>query len=467
MTAGELTTSDLERLAKELGADPHHKVLQNALTRNQVDAVALDHDVMVSAQRSMSHQLDDWAVTDQQQSGRCWLFAGLNLLRVGAARELGVKDFEFSQNHLLFWDKLEKANFWLEAVIETASREVDDRTVAHLLTDPTGDGGQWNMFVALVRKYGLVPKSAMPETVASSSTGQMNRDLTHVLRQAARDLRARAASGDDVDQLRAAKATLLSTVHRMLSLHLGTPPATVDWQWRDKDKGFHRVGVLTPQEFAQRYVTLPLDDYVSLVDDPRATSPRGRVFTVEFLGNVVDAPPVTYLNVEIDLIKRLARESIVAGEPVWFGCDVDQMYEKDNGVWDAALYDYDAVYGTTTDLHKADRLLHGATMMTHAMLLTGVDVIDRPEAAAAPEAPELPQAPEGSGEPVSRRWRVENSWGDKDADKGFHTMNDSWFAEHVFEIAVRRDALPEHLRARLADEPLVLPAWDPMGALAR
>jgi bleomycin hydrolase len=449
MHNASLTSGDLEQLAKELAADPQHKLLQNALTRNHVDAVALDHDVLVSADRTMSHQLDDWSVTNQKQSGRCWLFAGLNLLRVGAAEKLGVKDFEFSQNHLLFWDKLEKANFWLEAVIETASREVDDRTVAHLLTDPTGDGGQWNMFVALVRKYGLVPKSTMPETVASSNTRQMNRDLTSVLRQAARDLRVRAAGGDDVDQLRAGKSTVLATVHRMLSLHLGTPPETVDWQWRDKDKGFHRDGVLTPQEFAQRYVTVPLDDYVSLVDDPRDSSPRERVFTVEFLGNVLDAPQVTYLNVGIDLIKRLARESIVAGEPVWFGCDVDQMYEKETGVWDAALYDYDAVYGTTTDLAKADRLLHGATMMTHAMLLTGVDVVDTEDAG-----------------PTARRWRVENSWGEKDADKGFYTMNDSWFAEHVFEIAVRRDALPPELRARLGDEPLVLPAWDPMGALA-
>ena len=449
MTAGELTTADIERLAKELAADPTHRLVQNALTRNQVDDIALDRERFVSAQRSMSHQLDDWAATNQKQSGRCWLFAGLNLLRVGAAERLGVKDFEFSQNHLLFWDKLEKANYWLEAVIATVDRDVDDRTVAHLMSDPTGDGGQWNMFVALVHKHGLVPKSAMPETVASSSTRQMNRDLTAVLRQSARDLRARAESGDAASDLRERKASTLATIYRMLALHLGTPPATVDWQWTDKDKGFHRYGVLTPQEFAERYVTIPLDSYVSLVDDPRASSPRDHVFTVEHLGNVADGTRVTYLNVGADLIKRLARESIVGGEPVLFGCDVGQMYEKDSGVWDAALYDYDALYGTTTDLDKADRLLHGATMMTHAMLLTGVDVI------------------ETDGAATSRRWRVENSWGDEKGDKGFNTMNDSWFDEHVFEIAVRRGSLPADLLARLDDDPLVLPAWDPMGALAR
>jgi bleomycin hydrolase len=448
-TQGELTIDHLQRLAKEIAADPKHRMLQNALTRNEVDEVALDRALTVSAERSMSHQLDDWAATNQKHSGRCWLFAGLNLLRVGAARSMDVTEFEFSQNHLLFWDKLEKANFWLEGIIATSDRDVDDRTVAHLMSDPIGDGGQWNMFVALVRKHGLVPKSAMPETVASSSTRQLNRDLKAVLRQAARDLRDRAAAGASGDDLRDQKDETLRTVYRMLSLHLGTPPETVSWQWRDKDKGFHRDDTVTPQDFAQRYVDLDLDSYVCLVDDPRASSPRNHVFTVEHLGNVVSGEPVIYLNVEMPLIKRLARESIVGGTPVWFGCDVGQMSEKEEGVWDAHLFDYDAVYDIHTDFDKADRLLYGATAMTHAMLLTGVDVVGEGDDALA------------------RRWRVENSWGTEKADKGFWTMNDSWFAQHVFEIAVPKAALPADLLPVLDTEPIVLPAWDPMGALAR
>jgi bleomycin hydrolase len=447
-TQGELTSDHLERLGKEFAVDSKNRLLQNVLTRNEVDEIALDRALAVSAERSMSHQLDDWAATNQHKSGRCWLFAGLNLLRVGAARKMDLGEFEFSQNHLLFWDKLEKANFWLEGVIATSGRAVDDRTVAHLMGDPIGDGGQWNMFVALVSKHGLVPKSTMPETVASSSTRQLNRDLKVVLRQAARDLRERAAAGASEDDLRDQKDDTLRTVHRMLSLHLGTPPETVSWQWTDKGKGFHRDETITPQEFAQRYVDLDLDSYVCLVDDPRPSSPRNHLFTVEHLGNVVSGNPVTYLNVEMSLIKRLARESIVGGTPVWFGCDVGQMMEKEEGVWDARLFDYDAVYDIRTEFDKADRLLYGATAMTHAMLLTGVDVVGEGDAAQA------------------RRWRVENSWGTDKADKGFWTMNDSWFGEHVFEIAVPRSALPAELLPVLDTEPIVLPAWDPMGALA-
>ena len=435
-----LTADQLALFEKEFASNPQYRVMQNAVTQTPVNSIALDRQIVTSMDHSVSNLLDDWKVTNQKKSGRCWLFAGLNLLRAGAAEKLGVKDFEFSQNYLLFWDKFERSNFFLEAIIDTADRDADDRTVAHLLSDPIGDGGQWNMFVALVRKHGLVPKSAMPETESSSATAQLNDALRKLLRQGARDLRA--LDGDETRRDR--KREILTTVHRVLSIHLGTPPQKFLWQWKDTDKGFHRDGWTTPTEFAAAYVQLPVDEYVCLVHDPRESSPVGRTFTVDFLGNVIDAPPVVYLNVEIDLIKQLTQDAIVGGEPVWFGCDVGKQMNSDLGFWDAKLYDYSAIYDTEFTLDKAERLVHHETLMTHAMLFTGVDVVD--------------------GEP--RRWRVENSWGDEKADSGFWTMNDSWFGEHVFEVAVRRSALPADLQARLDEPPIVLPAWDPMGALA-
>ncbi|GAA2756035.1 aminopeptidase C [Actinopolymorpha rutila] len=440
-----LTTDDVALLRKSFTRNPAYRLVQNALTQTTLDDLTLDREIVVRTDHSVSHLLDDWTATNQKNSGRCWMFAGLNLLRVEAMRRMNLKSFEFSQNHLMFWDKLERANYFLEAIIDTADRDLDDRTVAFLLQDVAGDGGQWNMFAALVRKHGLVPKSAMPETQSSSSTGRMNSVLRQLLRQGARDLRALAAGDGGTDAARSHKRQLLDVVHRALCMHLGTPPETFTWQWTDKDRVFHRDGDLTPLEFAQRYVGIPIDDYVCLVHDPRETSPRGRTFTVDRLGNVVGGGAVVYLNVDVAVMKRLARNSIVNGEPVWFGCDVGKMMRRDIGIWDADLYDVGSVYDTTFDLDKAERLLYHETAMTHAMLFTGVDV---------------------DGEMI-RRWRVENSWGDKDADKGFYTMNDSWFDEYVFEIAVHRDALPEDLRAALAEEPIVLPAWDPMGALAR
>ena len=438
-----LGNEDLELLRKEFSSNPAYRLTQNAVTKVGLDDVAINREVVNATSHALSIALDDWKVTNQERSGRCWLFAGLNLLRVGAMRKMGLKEFEFSQNFVMFWDKLERANYFLEAIIETADRDVDDRTVAFLLDSAANDGGQWNMFVALVDKHGLVPKAFMPETHSSSNTGRMNSVLRNLLRQGAKTLRHACARS--AEEARAEKAEILAVVHRVLCIHLGTPPSQFDWQWIDSDRTFHRDGALTPREFARRYVELPLDEYVCLVHDPRPQSPTGRTFTVEYLGNVVGAPPVTYLNVEAPVMKGLAVRALESGEPVWFGCDVGKMMSNDFGIWDTALFEYPALYDTTFHLDKADRLLYHDTEMTHAMLFTGVDLAD--------------------GRP--RRWRVENSWGSDKGKDGFFTMNDPWFDEYVFEIAARRSQLTDELRRALDQEPIVLPAWDPMGALAR
>jgi len=420
--------------------------MQNAVTRTAVDDVALNRQVVTSTDHTFSHHLDDWEVTNQKSSGRCWMFAGLNLIRVGAMKKMKLKKFQFSQNHTLFWDKLERANYFLTQIIDTADRDVDDRVVAYLLDRPLDDGGQWNMFVSVIAKHGLVPQAVMPETQSSSNTRRMNSILQSLLREGAATLRALAGEGADQAGLSDAKAKIVESVYRVLCIHLGTPPDKFDWQWKDEDKRFHRDGELTPLEFARLYCTLPLEDFVCLVHDPRPTSPTGKTFTVEHLCNVVGGEPVKYLNVDIETMKSLTKHTLVAGEPVWMGCDVGKMMHRDLGIWDAELFDYEGVYQTQFKHDKAQRLIHHQTLMTHAMLFTGVDVSDE-------------------GEP--RRWRVENSWGDENGRKGFYVMNDSWFEQYMFEVAVRRDTLPDELIEAAQQEPIVLPPWDPMGALAR
>ncbi|HSR83655.1 MAG TPA: C1 family peptidase [Streptosporangiaceae bacterium] len=441
---GTLAAADLEILRKDFSANPTYRLAQNAVTRVSLDDVAINREIVNTIDHSLSTHLDDWKVTNQERSGRCWLFAGLNLLRVGVMRKTGLKEFEFSQNHAMFWDKIERANYFLEAIIETADRDADDRTVAFLLETVASDGGQWNMFAAIVAKHGLVPKAVMPETQSSSNTSRMNSVLQYLLRQGAKTVRSAVTSGG-LDAARAEKADVLRVVHRALCIHLGTPPERFDWQWTDKDKQFHRDGVLTPQEFAAKYVDLPLDDYVCLVHAPRQSSPVGKTFTVEYLGNVLGGAPVVYLNVDMTMIKDIAAKTIQGGEPVWFGCDVGKMMSNEYGFWDADLYDFASVYDAAFALEKADRLAYHETVMTHAMLFTGVDVLDG----------------------VIRRWRVENSWGSDRGKDGFYTMNDNWFDQYVFEIAARRSALPAELQQVLDTKPIVLPAWDPMGALAR
>lgn len=443
-TSGTLTGSVLRGFAESFAADPAAVRMQNAVTRSGVDEVAVNHARQVSISTSMSNRLDDWTVANQKKSGRCWLFAALNLFRCGAREVLGVKEFEFSQSHAMFWDKLERVNYFLADIVATAERPADDRLVTFLLAEVMGDGGQWNMAASVFAKHGVVPKEAMPETESSGNTAVLNRSLRSLLRRAASTLRQLTATGAEVATVDDARQQVVADAYRILAIHLGTPPDSFDWQWRDDAGAFHRDGEMTPQEFFAKYVTIPVSEYVCLVDDPRPEHPKGGTLTIEHLGNVVGGDPVLYLNTEVALMKSLAMDAIVAGEPVWFGCDVSQQMLRKEGLWSADLLDLNGVYGADLSMDKENRVRFGESLMTHAMLLTGVDVLDG----------------------VPRRWRVENSWGDGGGEKGFFTMDDSWFDEYVFEVVVRTSALSTQLQAALTAEPLALPAWDPMGALA-
>jgi len=437
-----ITRKQVVELRKGFAGNPSNKVAQNAVTNVQLPDLTLDRNLVQNMDSSFSTKLDDWKVTAQMKSGRCWLFATLNLFRVGAMKKMNLKNFEFSQAHIHFWDKFERANHLLEAIIETADRPVDDRTIHFLLSDPIGDGGQWNMAMNLIRKHGLVPKSAYPESNTSSATRWMNTELKNILRSSACEIRAILEGGGTEDEAREHKEKRIADVWKMLCIHLGTPPKTFDWQWRDKDDEFHRKGRMTPQQFAAEYVDIEWEDYVCIVNDPR--NEYYRTYTIDFLQNVAGGPPVVYLNVPSKEMKAVTQRLLEDGMPVWMGCDVGKEMDRKKGLWDADLFDVEGLYGVEYGMDKADRLRHNQTMMTHAMLFTGVDVVNG----------------------RARRWRVENSWGGETGQKGYYTMNDSWYDEYMFEIAAPTSYLNEKMVAGLETEPVVLPAWDPMGSLA-
>ena len=439
-----VTKAQIEEFRKSFDSDPSATVAQNAVSNADLSTLALRRDLVQDMDFSFSTKLDDWNATNQRRSGRCWLFATLNLFRVGAMKKMNLKKFEFSQAHIHFWDKLERANHFLEAILETSDRPVDDRTIHFLLSDPIGDGGQWNMATNLIRKHGLVPISAYPESHSSSNTRSMNTVLKDILRTSASEIRKILDDGGSNNEARRHKEGRMKEIWRVLCIHLGTPPEKFDWQWRDKDNEFHRKGTMTPLEFVDEYVEVDWEEYICIVNDPR--NEYYRTYTVDFLQNVAGGPPVVYLNVPSNEMKDITQRLLENGTPVWMGCDVGKNMARKRGLWDAELYDLKGLYGIQFGMEKADRLRFGQTMMTHAMLFTGVDVVD--------------------GKP--RRWRVENSWGSEDSgEKGFYTMNDNWYDEHMFEIAAPKDYLTDEMKSGLKGDPIVLPAWDPMGSLAR
>jgi bleomycin hydrolase len=440
-----VTNEDLRRFSVSFDRDPKNRLALNAVTQNGIAAVALSRKEVDRINYTFSDLIDSPEAANQENSGRCWLFSGLSLLCFEAMKKLNLKTFELSEVYQMFWDKLEKANYFLENIIGTRDEPLDSRMVLALLSDPLSDGGQWNMFVNLVEKYGVVPKSLMPETINSSDSGAMNTLLVSKLREYAKVLRDMHVHGSSEEELRKTKVAFLEEFYRMLTIHLGNPTVNFYWEWQDKDKVFHRDSDMTPTGFYKKYVGIDLDDLVSLINAPMKDKPFHKTYTVQYLGNVIEGRPVMYLNVDMVTLKKAAVEMIKDNHAVWFGCDVGRMLETKKGAMDLNIYDYDIVFGTDFKLDKAGRLEYRDSEMTHAMIITGVDLDE-------------------TGKP--RKWRVENSWGTKIGDKGYMYMMDEWFDQYLFEIIVSKKYLSPDLLSVLSTEPVVLPPWDPMGTLA-
>ena len=435
-----------DKLYAAYEANPKFAAMENAISHNGLLASLEKRSAAVENTPIFSLDLTKDKVSDQKASGRCWMFAALNTFRHKMIAGFQLEDFELSQAHTFFWDKYEKSNWFLEQVLATADQELTSRKVKFLLDTPQQDGGQWDMVVSLFEKYGVVPKSVYLESISSSNSRELNQILNKLLRQDAQILRELRAKGAESSELQAKKEELLQEVFNFLAMNLGLPPRQFDFSYRDKDNHFHSESGLTPLTFYQKYVDLKLDDYVSIINAPTADKPYGRSYTVEMLGNVVGSKPVRYLNVEMDRLKELAIAQMQAGETVWFGSDVGQSSNRKAGVMAEGMHDFTASMDIRLTQDKAGRLDYSESLMTHAMVLTGVDLDENGKA---------------------KKWKVENSWGEKVGNKGYFVASDAWMNEYTYQIVVRKEFLTAAELAAYEAEPLVLAPWDPMGALAK
>jgi len=437
----------IKEFRKQSKNDALLRLARNTTVRNDIEDLAIDWDIYRKIDHTFSEMVSgEMPATNQKSSGRCWGFAGLNLLRIYLGRKYNLKNFEFSQSYFMFWDKLEKSNYFLENIITTVNEPRNGRLLMHLVSNPIQDGGQWHMFINLIHKYGVVPKSEMPETFQSSKSMRMNRMITRKLREFAITLRDASKKGATLEELRLLKAEMLETVYRLLTIHLGNPPKSFDWQIRDKKKNFIRFEDITPKIFYNEHVALNLNEYVCLINCPMSDKKYNEIYTVEYLGNVSDGEIIRYLNLPSKRLKETTVASIKDDNPVWFGCDVGKHFHRNLGVMDIDLFDFELFYGTDFPMTKADRLEYGDSQMTHAMLFTGVDL-------------------DSKNNP--RKWRVENSWGNKRSDKGYDIMTDKWFDEYNYEVVVHKQFLTDEEMEIYKRKPVKLPPWDPMGALAK
>ncbi|MHA5096559.1 C1 family peptidase [Oenococcus oeni] len=444
----EISLEQIKDFNQGLKSFPAADTIRRAVTSNGIDKATLDSKAAVDSQAVFSVEVKTGKVANQMSSGRCWMFAALNTMRHRTADLFNISGkFELSQSYTFFWDKFEKANYFYNNVVKTSDLPLDNRKVAYLLETPQQDGGQWDMICAIIEKYGLVPQAVFPESFDSSHSAALNRMLNRKLRKDAVELRALAAQKSNQAEIDEKIKEFNADNYRMLSLVFGNPAdvAHFDFEYRDEDKKYHLEKNLTPKSFFKKFVDEDLEDYVSIINAPTSDKPYHKTYTIENLGNVVGGREVKHLNVELDEFKQLAISQLKDGQSVWFGVDMGPQVDRESGIMDLNNFAQEDAFGIDLSLTKAEQLDYADSLMTHAMVLTGVDLDE-------------------DGNPL--RWKVENSWGEKAGKNGYFVMSDDWMSLYAYQVVVNKKYLSAELQKAQAETAKVLDPWDPMGALA-
>ena len=440
---GKVTEDIIREARKQFSTEPKSVALINAISNNKIKDLDVAREKAGTVDHLFTYRVKTRGITNQKSSGRCWLFSGLNVFRPLVIDKLSLDEFEFSQNYNFFWDQFEKANLFLEAIIATADKPLDDRNVEWLLKNPIGDGGQWTTFADIVTKYGVVPSTVMPETVHSESTGELSALLISKLRTFAMEIRNNAPKGKPVPtaELRKNKVAMLSEVYRILSFCLGEPPTTFSWRYQDKTGKLVTSATFTPQSFYQQMVGINLNDYVMCMNDP--SREFYKLYEIQYDRNMIDGYNWRYINLPATDLKEMAKKSIMSNEALYFSCDVGQQLNKATGILNVEQYRPDQLFGVKLSMDKKQRIQSFESSSSHGMALIGLDT-------------------DADGQPV--KWLLENSWGPDAGHKGYLTMTDRWFEEYMFRLVVNKKFVPANILKVLDQKAIMLPPWDAMFA---
>lgn len=440
--SGNLSKTLLEKFEQDYQKhEKEYKVLQNAVSNNKIKDLALNRENAGKPDSYFTYQVKSVGITDQKQSGRCWLFTGLNVLRARAINGKNMEGLMLSQNYVFFYDQLEKANLFLEGIIETMQKPLTDRKVTHLLKNPIGDGGQWTGVADLVQKYGVVPAEVFPETKNSNATAMMSKLLARKLREDALRLRERANQKVSLDVIRKEKEEMLSEIYRILRISLGTPPKEFEWRYKDADGNLTPMKKYTPLSFAKEFFNINFEDYVMFMNDP--SRPYNKLYEIEMDRHTYDGHNWKYLNLPTGEIKEFAKNSLKGGEAMYFSCDVGKQLNKKDGTLDPDNYEYGLLFDVQFGMDKKERIETYESGSSHGMALVGVDV---------------------DSQGKTRKWLLENSWGPDYGHNGYLIFTDDWFDEYMFRLVVNKKFVSPKVLKLFEQKPVKLPIWDPMFA---
>ncbi|KAI3388915.1 hypothetical protein SNEBB_006741 [Seison nebaliae] len=451
MSAKEISRNILKNLNKKLLSNDKYRLAKNACVQLNPISLAVDQEARHLLQPFYNTKITNETkpVTDQKSSGRCWIFACLNVIRLSLQKKFSSDELELSQSFVFYYDKIERSIYALKTQLDLAIKdeEVNGRLVSFLIEKPLEDGGQWSMLQNIIEKYGLMPKAAFPDNVNSQASFRMNRLLNTKVKQFTCEMRKLLKEGKKKEDIeKKIFGCYLDEIHRIVTICLGIPPETFTWEYKTNDGKYGVLENVTPFDFYHEHVKplFNMRDHLQVVHDPR--NDYGKMYTVELLNNATDGTLPRYNNQPVSILKKIASESLKNDHAVWFGADVGKYFNKAHSLLALEAFDYKLVFDTTPkEMDKAERLRFGDTGMEHAMVFTGVH-INKNES--------------------TMKWRVENSWGEDNMGKGYLTMSDQWFDEYVFMVVVNKKYVPADVLKAEESTPIQLPAWDPMGTLA-
>ena len=439
---GALDKATTAKILANYHKERSNTVLRHALSRTPLPDAIYEPQAIAGTDFVFNTEIKTMPVTNQKNSGRCWIFAGLNILRESIAKKINVKELELSQNYISLYDKIEKANFALESIIQLAPYSPNERVFMHVLSCPVSDGGQWDMFVSLVKKYGLMPKECFPETFQSEHTYPLNQLVNGVIREFAYEAHTLVSKGK-TSLVRALKEKTIEKIYGIYLSAFGVPPEEFEFTYMDSKDKYHKEK-FTPKSFFTKFVGKEIDEYQSLINSPTADKPFGKNFTIDFLGNVVEGKAINHLNLPMeDMVAAIIRQ-LKAGEPVWFGSDVGFYRDRNSYAWDDKAFDYETAFGVSVEFEKGAMLDFRHSAMNHAMVIVGVDL---------------------DGE-IPLKWKIENSWGSDNGKAGYYVMSRTWFETFVYQAVVKTKYLTKEQVSAAKKAPIHLNPWDPMGTLA-
>ena len=440
MQAQEISDKMLSDFQQKFKSDKELSALQNAISANKISSLVQNRSNLIASTGDsyFKYKVSTQGLTNQHSSGRCWLFTGLNVLRPIAAANMNKSEMKFSQAYLFFYDQLEKANLFLEGIIQTREKAMDDKRVEWLFKNVIGDGGQWTGLVDLVQKYGLVPDDVMPESYNADNTSQMSKVLRNYLKAKALHLRKMHKEGKTEKEMRSEKAQVLSDVYKILALTLGEPPQEFSWRYKDKDGKLTEKMEYTPKSFYEKWINVNLNDYVMLMNDP--TRPFDKLYEIDYDRHMFEGGNWKYINLETAAIKKMALASIKGNDAMYFSCDVGKQLDMDRGVLDVNNFNYAALFQIDMAMDKTQRIQTFTSGSTHGMTLVAVDV---------------------DANENTTQWLLENSWGTRGFN-GHLIMTDQWFDEYMFRLVVHKKYVPDNVLKILKSEATLLPPWDPM-----